>query len=368
MELVKTERDTLLRPLQTVSGIVERRHSLPILANLLISKNGPDVSFLSTDLELQITTRAAFGIGDERVATTVAARKLVDILRAMPIGDVTLTLSAKRLIVQFGKSRFVLQTLSADEFPMLAQIKNFGASLSVSQKTFKQLLGMVYFAMAQQDIRYYLNGMLLVVDGNRLMAVATDGHRLAFASMKTDRAFTRQEIIIPRKTILEVQRLLEDSDDPLTINIAPMQVKFIFGQVELVSKLIEGKFPEFQRLIPKGYKNIFIVDRDELQHSLQRVAILMSEKFKGVRCIAAPGQLKILSTNTDQEEAQEELEIAYHGDTLDVGFNVIYLLDVLANLKTRIIEIALGNDATSSALITIPENKHFKYVVMPMRI
>lgn len=368
MQLVKTERDNLLRPLQTVSGIVERRHTLPILANLLISKNGPDVSFLSTDLELQITTRADFGIGNEQVATTVAARKLVDILRAMPIGDVALTLSDRRLTVQSGKSRFALQTLAADEFPTLAQAKDFGASLSVPQKTFKQLLGMVHFAMAQQDIRYYLNGMLLVVDGNQLMAVATDGHRLAFSSMETDGAFPRQEVIIPRKTILELQRLLEDIDDPLKIDIASTQVKFTFGQVELVSKLVEGKFPDFQRVIPKGYRNAFMIGRDALQHSLQRAAILTSDKFKGVRCIIAPGQLKITSTNADQEEAQEELEIAYQGDTLDVGFNVTYLLDVLANLKVDMIQVALGSDATSSALITIPENEQFKYVVMPMRI
>ena len=167
MQLVKTERDTLLRPLQTVSGIVERRHTLPILANLLITKNGPDVSFLSTDLELQITTRADFGVGGEQVATTVAARKLLDILRAMPDGQVTLSLADKRLTVQSGKSRFALQTLAADEFPTVAQAKDFGASLTVPQKAFRQLLGMVHFAMAQQDIRYYLNGMLLVVDGDQ---------------------------------------------------------------------------------------------------------------------------------------------------------------------------------------------------------
>ena len=368
MQLVKTERDNLLRPLQTVSGIVERRHTLPILANLLISKNGPDVSFLSTDLELQITTRADFGVGDDQIATTVAARKLVDILRAMPIGDVTLTLSDKRLTVQSGKSRFALQTLAAEEFPTLAQAKDFGASLSVPQKTFKQLLGMVHFAMAQQDIRYYLNGMLLVVDGDQLMAVATDGHRLAYSSMKTDGSFPRQEVIIPRKTILELQRLLEDIDDPLKIDIAPTQARFTFGQVELVSKLVEGKFPDFQRVIPKGYKNSFTIGREELQHSLQRAAILTSDKFKGVRCLVAPGQLKIMSTNADQEEAQEELEIAYQGDSLDIGFNVTYLLDVLANLKIDNIELSLGSDATSSALITVPENEQFKYVVMPMRI
>ncbi len=367
MQLVKTERDNLLRPLQTVSGIVERRHTLPILANLLIAKQGADVSFLSTDLELQITTRAGFGIGSEQASTTVAARKLLDILRAMPDGEVSLTLSDKRLTVQSGKSRFALQTLAADEFPTVAQAKDFGASLSVPQKNFRQLLGMVHFAMAQQDIRYYLNGMLLVVDGDQLMAVATDGHRLAYASTGLDESFPRQEVIVPRKTILELQRLLEDIDDPLKIEIAATQAKFTFGHVELVSKLVEGKFPDFQRVIPKGYKNSFTIGRDELQRSLQRAAILTSDKFKGVRCLISPGQMKILSTNADQEEAQEELEIAYDGDSLDIGFNVTYLLDALANLKVDTLQISLG-DSTASALVTIPDNDTFKYVVMPMRI
>jgi DNA polymerase-3 subunit beta len=367
MQLVKTERDNLLRPLQTVSGIVERRHTLPILANLLITKNGADVSFLSTDLELQITTRADFGVGSDQVATTVAARKLLDILRAMPPGEVALDLSDKRLTVRSGKSRFALQTLAADEFPTVNQSTDFGASLSVPQKTFRQLLGMVHFAMAQQDIRYYLNGMLLVVDGDQLMAVATDGHRLAFSSMKIEGSFPRQEVIIPRKTILELQRLLEDIDDNLKIDIAPTQVKFTFGQIELVSKLVEGKFPDFQRVIPKSHKNTFLIGREELQRSLQRAAILTSDMFKGVRCLIEPGQLKIMSTNADQEEAQEELEIAYQGDSVDIGFNVTYLLDVLANLKVDNLEVSLG-DANSSALITIPENEEFKYVVMPMRI
>jgi len=367
MQLVKTERDNLLRPLQTVSGIVERRHTLPILANLLITKTGADVSFLSTDLELQITTRADFGTGSDQVATTVAARKLLDILRAMPPGEVSLDLTDKKLTVRSGKSRFALQTLAADEFPTVNQATEFGASLSVPQKTFRQLLGMVHFAMAQQDIRYYLNGMLLVVDGDQLMAVATDGHRLAFSSMKIEGSFPRQEVIIPRKTILELQRLLEDIDDALVIDIAASQVKFTFGQVELVSKLVEGKFPDFQRVIPKSHKNTFLIGREELQRSLQRAAILTSDKFKGVRWVIAPGSLKISSTNADQEEAVEELEIDYGGDSVDIGFNVTYLLDVLNNLKGDNVKIAMG-DANSSALITIPDNDDFKYVVMPMRI
>lgn len=367
MQLVKTERDNLLRPLQTVGGIVERRHTLPILANLLIAKKGANVSFLSTDLELQITTHGDFGVGDDEISTTVAARKLVDILRALPVGEVTLSLNDRRLTVQSGKSRFSLQTLAADEFPTLAQAGDFGASLSVPQNAFHHLLGMVHFAMAQQDIRYYLNGMLLVVDGNQLMAVATDGHRLAFSSIRIEGSFARQEVIVPRKTIIELQRLLEDIDDPVKIDIAAMQAKFSFGQVELVSKLVEGKFPDFQRVIPKGHKNTFTIGREMLQSALQRAAILTSEKFKGVRWVVEPDQLKILSTNADQEEAQEELEIVYQGDVVDMGFNVTYLLDVLANLKIDTLQVSLG-DATSSALITIPGNDDFRYVVMPMRI
>ncbi|KAF1016622.1 MAG: DNA polymerase III subunit beta [Burkholderia sp.] len=368
MQLVQSERDALLRPLQTVSGIVERRHTLPILANLLITKTGSNVSFLSTDLELQITTHTDFGVGGEQIATTVAARKLLDILRAMPDGNVTLSLVDKRLTVQSGKSRFALQTLAAGEFPTVAQLKDFGANLAMPQKAFRQLLGMVYFAMAQRDIRYYLNGMLLMVDGDQLMAVATDGHRLTYSSMKIEGStFPRQEVIVPRKTILELQRLLEDIEDTVKIDIAQTQAKFTFGQVELVSKLVEGKFPDFQRVIPKTKKNTFTIGREELQRALQRAAILTSDKFKGVRCIIAPGQLKIMSTNADQEEAQEELEIVYQGDMVDIGFNVTYLLDVLANLKVDNIEVSLG-DANSKALITVPENDEFKYVVMPMRI
>ena len=232
MQLVKTERDNLLRPLQTVSGIVERRHTLPILANLLITKNGPDVSFLSTDLELQITTTADCGAGADDVATTVAARKLLDILRNMPDAEVALSLSDTRLTVQAGKSRFQLQTLAAEDFPTVAEAKDYAASFALPQRAFRQLLGMVHFAMAQQDIRYYLNGMLLVVEGEKIEAVATDGHRLAYCNTTiAGEKFARQEVIIPRKTILELQRLLEDIDDPVQIDVAPSQVKFRFANV-----------------------------------------------------------------------------------------------------------------------------------------
>ncbi len=367
MQLVKTERDNLLRPLQIVSGIVERRHTLPILAHLLVTKQGSNVSFLSTDLELQITTHADFGIGADQAATTVAARKLLDILRAMPQGEVSLRLSDKRLTIQSGKSRFALQTLAAEEFPTVAQAQDFGARLTIAQKSFRQLLGMTHFAMAQQDIRYYLNGMLLVVEGDQLMAVATDGHRLALASTQIEGSFARQDIIVPRKTILELQRLLEDSDEPLLIDFASSQIKFTFGAVELVSKLVEGKFPDFQRVIPQGYKNSFTISREALQQALQRAAILTSDKFRGIHCLIGPGQLKIISSNADQEEAQEELDIAYDGDSVDIGFNIAYLLDALANLKVETLQLSFS-DSNSSVLFTVPDNDNFKYVVMPMRI
>lgn len=368
MQLVKSNRDSVLRPLQIVSGIVEKRHTMPILANVLIQKQGPVVSFLATDSEVQIITRAEIGAGEENLATTVAARKLLDIVRALPeIGNVSLQLDAKRLTVQSGKSRFQLQTLEADAFPVVAQAESYAASVVLPQKTLKHLFNMVHFAMAQQDIRYYLNGLLLVLEGNNVIAVATDGHRLAFCQAATEQEFVRQEVIIPRKTIAELQRLLEEVDDPVQIDFAASQVKLGFTDIELLSKLVEGKFPDYNRVIPKGYKNSFTIARTDLLHALQRAAIMTSDKFKGVRCIVEPGIMKISSTNADQEEAVEELEIMYQGDSLDIGFNVSYLLDVLNNLKSEQVQFAFG-DSNSSALISIPENTDFKYVVMPMRI
>ncbi|MCM1128523.1 MAG: DNA polymerase III subunit beta [Alistipes senegalensis] len=368
MQLVKTARDNLLRPLQTVGGIVERRHTLPILANILIRKEGQALSFLSTDTEIQITTNADIGTGEENTATTVAARKLLDILRALPdSADVSLTLVDKKLSVQSGKSRFSLQTLDAADFPVVAESPEYENGVELPQKALKALLGMVHFAMAQQDIRYYLNGMLLIAEGKTLLAVATDGHRLAYSQVETQEEYGHREVIIPRKTILELQRLLTDSEDPVRIYISPAQIKFAFSGIELISKLVEGKFPDYTRVIPKSYKNRFTISREQFQRALQRAAIMTSDKFKGIRCIVEAGSLKISSTNTDQEEAIEEMEIDYTGDAIDIGFNVTYLLDVLGNQKSENIVVELG-DANSSALITVPDNADFKYVVMPMRI
>jgi DNA polymerase-3 subunit beta len=366
MQLVKASRDALLKPLQVVSGIVERRQTLPILANILIRKDGERVSFTATDLEIQIQTSADIGAGKDAAATTVAARKLVDILRALPEADVALALTNKKLTITSGKSRFNLQTLAAEEFPTVAQAE-FTADFALPASTLKYLLSMVHFAMAQQDIRYYLNGMLLVVDGTTVRAVATDGHRLALCEVTKDDASSKIEAIIPRKTVLELSRLLPDSDEPVRVQMAANQVKFGFGDIELVSKLVEGKFPDYQRVLPAANTKVFAIGREDLMHALQRAAILTTDKFKGVRMVLATGGLKITSTNADQEDAQEELEIDYTGDGLDIGFNVSYLLDVLANLKNEQIRFSLG-DSLGSALITMPDSERFKYVVMPMRI
>ncbi len=372
MQLVKTERDKLLRLLSIVTGIVERRHTLPILTHLRMTKEGEQLAFLATDLEVQITTHDNFGLGDTQAATTVAARMLLDILRAMPAGEVTLSLKDQRLVVQseVRKSRFTLPTLAAEEFPTLANMQDKETSFTLSQRAFRTLLAQTHFAMAQQDIRYYLNGLLLVLEGNKLSAVATDGHRLAWASTTLEQAPTgtasRQEWIIPRKTVLELQRLLEDLDDPLSIEVGATQVKFAFNEVELISKRVEGKFPDFQRVIPTGYNNTFSIKREDLLQTLQRAAILTSGKFRGVRCAIESGQLSIAFSSPDQEDVQEDLNIEYQGPSVSIGVNIGYLLDVLSNLKVETLQLSFG-DSSSSLLFTI-EGQEFKYIVMPMRL
>lgn len=366
MQLVKAPRDALLRPLQVVGGIVERRQTLPILANVLLRRDGERLSFTATDLEIQIQTSVELGGGKEPAATTVSARKLLDILKSLPEAEVTLSLANRRLTVQCGRSRFTLQTLAAEEFPMVAQAE-FNVDFTLPANNFKHLLQMVHFAMAAQDIRYYLNGMLLVCDGDTVRAVATDGHRLALCETKREGQSAPVEAIIPRKTVLELARLLPDGDDPVRIQMAGGQVRLSFGSVEFVSKLVEGKFPDYAKVVPAANPKQFLIGRESLMQALSRVAILTTDKFKGVRCVLAAGALKISSTNTDQEEAQEEIEIDYAGEGLDIGFNVTYLLDALANLKNEQLKFAFG-DALGSALVTLPDSDSFKYVVMPMRI
>jgi len=240
-------------------------------------------------------------------------------------------------------------------------------TLTLPQRDLRGLLKSVEFAMAQQDIRYYLNGMLLVIDTASLQAVATDGHRLSWASLRVDGNYQRQEVILPRKTVLELARLLSNIDEPIEMRFAGNQAKFTFSGLEFVTKLVEGKFPDYNRVIPKNHKNSVILGRQPFLSSLQRAAILTSEKFKGVRVNLEPGALRIASSNAEQEEAMEELEIDYGGDAIEIGFNVTYLMDALNNIDHDMVKLEL-QDGNSSALITVPEQPGFKYVVMPMRI
>ena len=368
MIVLKATQEKVLSALQSVAGIVERRHTLPILANVMIRKTGSQIQLTTSDLEIQIRTSAVLDGDAGNFTTTVGARKLIDILRTMPADQsVSLDSSQNKLILKGGKSRFTLQSLPAEDFPLVQEAANFGPVFSVPQKTLKALLSQVSFAMAVHDIRYYLNGILFVAEGKQLSLVATDGHRLAFSSATLDVEVPRQEVILPRKTVLEMQRLLSDKEGAIEMQFAGNQAKFSFEGMEFVTKLVEGKFPDYNRVIPKNHKNIITLGRTTLLASLQRTAILTSEKFKGVRLNIEPGTLRVASNNAEQEEAVDELDIDYAGDAIEIGFNVTYLIDALTNMAQDMVKIELA-DSNSSALLTIPDDAAFKYVVMPMRI
>lgn len=369
MKLIQADKDILLKPLQTVTGIVERRHTLPILSNVLIERKNDEISFIATDLEIQITTSTRdSNTVTEGHSVTVAAKKLQDILRALPDKtEVTLETKENRLQGKAGKSRFSLQTLPVEDFPKFPENTESQAKITVKQKELKHLLFLVQYAMAQQDIRYYLNGLLLLMEENHLKAVATDGHRLAFALLALETPQEKREVILPRKVVLELAKQLNDSDEPITVEILQNQIRFTFSNVILISKIVDGKFPDYNRVIPVDHQKQIDINRLLLLQTLQRASILSNEKFRGVRLILTTGNLRIVCNNAEQEEAEEELEVQYDGEALDIGFNVTYLLDVLNNLTSETVRCSFG-DANSSALITIPGNEDFKYVVMPMRI
>ncbi len=368
MIVLKAAQEKILSALQSVSGIVERRHTLPILANVLLRKTGKQLEFTSSDLEIQVRTVQELGGDDANFNTTVGARKLIDILRSLPSDQmVSLSAAQNKLMLQAGKSRFTLQTLPAEDFPLVNEAADFGPAFTVPQKVLRDLVNQVHFAMAVHDIRYYLNGILFIAEGKQLTLVATDGHRLALAQAMLDNEVPKQEVILPRKTVLELQRLLRDEDTPIEMRFAGNQARFAFSGMEFVTKLVEGKFPDYNRVIPKNHKNSVLLGRAPLLASLQRAAILTSEKFKGVRINIEPGSLRIASSNAEQEEAKEELEIDYGGDAIEIGFNVTYLMDALANMSCEMVKLEL-QDTAASALFTVPDQPGFKYVVMPMRI
>jgi DNA polymerase-3 subunit beta len=367
MLLVQSERNALLASLSAVVGVVERRHTLPILSNLLLEKKDDKLTLLATDLELQVSTQLDAQAGED-FAITIAARKLFDIVRALPdSAKVKLDSKDSQVVVSAGKSRFTLQTLPAADFPRVETGAGLGEAVRLPQKTLKRLLQLVQFAMASQDIRYYLNGMLLVLDGKQLRVVATDGHRLSYAETGLETEAEAREVIIPRKTVVELSKLLSDVDDPVELRIGANQVTITLPGTELVTKVVDGKFPDYQRVIPANQPRHLKANRQSVMQALQRAAILSNEKFRGVRLVMSENTLGIVCNNNEQEEAADEIEVSYDGDPLDVGFNVTYLLDGLGAVNTEEITLSLG-DANSSMLLTSDGEPGFKYVVMPMRI
>ena len=368
MFIEKTEKETILKPLQVVIGIVERKQTLPILSNVLMEKEPGKIRFTATDLEIQITTTIETEDSDGKVsAITVGGKKLQEILRILPEqSKITIEAKENKAQIKTNKSRFSLQTLPAQDFPKLSNQLADAKKIILNQSVLKALLLSVQYAMAQQDVRYYLNGVLLIVEGNKLKVVATDGHRLAFNAGNIEGNYEKQEIILPRKAVSELSKLLSDSDEKIELEFSTQQVKATFSGITLITKVIDGKFPDYERVIPK-YDNHLSMNRMQVQQALQRAAILSNEKFRGVRFVLTEKNLSIISSNSEQEEAQEEIETDYHGEAIDIGFNVNYLMDGLNNISSELAIFSFG-DPNSSILITTAENEEFRYVVMPMRI
>lgn len=368
MFIEKIEKETLLKPLQTVVGIVERKQTMPILSNILIEKELGKIRFTSTDLEIQITTTIETDSDSEsNSAITVGGKKMQEILRILPDqSKVSIEVKENKAQIKSNKSKFNLQSLPAQDFPRLNNQLVDPAKITLSQAALKKLFSSVQFAMAHQDVRYYLNGVLFVIENNIFRAVATDGHRLAYNAISLDSSCERMEIIVPRKAIVELSKLLSDGNETIQLEFTTQQLRATFSGIELTTKLIEGKFPDYQRVIP-NYSNHLSINRTLVQQALQRAAILSNEKFRGVRFVLTEKNLCIISSNSEQEEAQVEIETDYHGEAIDIGFNVNYLMDGLSSIHSEMAIFSFGNP-NSSILITSPDELEFRYVVMPMRI
>ena len=359
-------RDDLLAPLQSVIGVVERRQTMPILANVLLSAHDNCLSVTGTDLEVELVATANMTV-QHNGAITVPGRKLLDIFRALPEKtNVTLATEGERLTLRGGRSRFTLSSLAAAEFPVVDEI-NAQQTLTIAQGEFRRLIDKTHFAMAQQDVRYYLNGMLLETEGTALRAIATDGHRLALCEAQLEhRVKSAQQVILPRKAVLELQRIL-GAEGNIELAIGTNHVRAQIGEIRFTSKLIDGRFPEYGRVIPAAPTKIIDAGRENLRQALQRTAILSNEKYRGVRVSVKPDLMMIQAHNPEQEEAEDEVEVNYKGDEVEIGFNVNYLLDALSAIDTDRVEIGL-TDANSSCLIRAPGTTNTKYVVMPMRL
>ena len=361
------QREDLLVPLQTIIGAIEKRQTMPALSNVLVKANTNTLSFTATDLEIELVSTLGM-VADESGETTLPARKLLDICKALPNeSNINISVDTDKALVRSGRSRFSLSTLPANDFPALDKI-NTVAEFELPQKTLKELIDKTAFAMALQDVRYYLNGLLLEVSSGSIRAIATDGHRLSYCEKETDCDIAEiKQVIVPRKGVQELIRLLEDSDEPLTMSLGTNHIRIEVGEIRFTSKLIDGRFPDYNRVIPDDGNNVIHAERDNLRQALVRASILSNEKYRGIRLVASDNILLLQAQNPDQEEADVEVEVAYTGDKLEIGFNVNYLLDVLNVTDANRVQAAL-RDSNSSCLLTYPDLPDCKYVIMPMRL
>lgn len=361
-------RETLLKTLQLVAGVVERRQTLPVLANVLLVTEGQKLSLTGTDLEVELVGHVELEQPAEAGEITVPARKLLDIVKSLPDGIVIeFSVQDQRALVKAGRSRFTLSTLPANEFPNVEEGPG-SLQFSVPQKGMRRLIDRTAFAMAQQDVRYYLNGMLLEVNAGHLRAVTTDGHRLAMCTLEQALDIQDQhQVIVPRKGILELAKLLGDTDQDVQLTLGANHIRAQVSDFIFTSKLVDGKFPDYDRVLPRGGDKLLVGDRQQLRQAFNRTAILSNEKYRGVRLQMADNQLKIMANNPEQEEAEEEVSVDYAFDALEIGFNVSYLLDVLSALSSEAVKITLS-DTNSSALVEELEDNDSVYVVMPMRL
>jgi len=361
------QREVLLKPLQQVVGVVERRQTLPVLANLLVRASGSEVSFTGTDLEVEmIATTAADGVQEGEI--TIPARKLFDIVRALPDGaKIDIKLNGERIALNAGRSRFTLATLPSSEFPTIDEIE-LVERVTLPEEVLRDLMDRTAFAMANQDVRYYLNGMLLDLREQSLRCVATDGHRLALTETKLDSAITtRRQIIIPRKGVLELQGLFESGEGTIELEFGRNHLRVRRGGVTFTSKLIDGRFPDYEAVIPIGTDKEVRVNREELRTALQRAAILSNEKYRGVKLEVSPNRLRIVAHNPEQEEAVEDVEAKTGVSELAVGFNVNYLQDALGALSGEDVLVCL-RDAQSSCLLRTVDSEDTRHVIMPLRL
>ena len=361
------QREDFLKPLQQVIGVVERRQTLPVLGNVLLNANKKSVQLTATDLEVELQSHVNVAV-TETGDITLPARKLLDICRTLP-AEAQLDISVKkdRALVRSGKSRFTLSTLPATEFPVIDKIKS-ARKFSLQESALHGLIERTAFAMAQQDVRYYLNGLMLESVSGTLRAVATDGHRLAMSELMADVGEgVDQQVIVPRKGIQELQRLLEQKDADVQVEIGSNHIRIITDELRFTSKLIDGRFPDYQRVMPKNADKRLLINRDLLRQALTRTSILSNEKYRGIRLELSENNIKIQAHNPEQEEAVEEIDANYDSDAIVVGFNVTYLLDVLNAINTDDVEMFLS-DGNSSALINKPGDENCRYVVMPMRL